>query len=271
MGRALMENFHFERSGVALSAAFDVAPDVVGQTLWGAGPPRPVGEYLAQHPASIGVLTVPGDKNNRIAGRLVASGVKGIWNFTNIELMVDAPDIVIENVHFADSLLALSYDFGGTMKRLAVGLLALVILIGCAAVYAADMGTGGEPCNAGLPEHTYIPDVLRQARARIAEQTKTVTLLVLRSECQAQRLSGPAGGEQSYAASITDFALKGRRGRPACRFRVTALAGSGTVSYSGGQCGGYYSGADRGLRHRADTRHRVLAAEKYHSGSDNHL
>lgn len=35
--------------------------------------------------------------------------MKGIWNFTNIELTVDAPDIVIENVHFADSLLALSY------------------------------------------------------------------------------------------------------------------------------------------------------------------
>lgn len=66
-------------------------------------------EYLGQHPASIGVLTVPRSVANPIAGRLVASGVKGIWNFTNIELTVDAPDIVIENVHFADSLLALSY------------------------------------------------------------------------------------------------------------------------------------------------------------------
>ena len=35
--------------------------------------------------------------------------MKGIWNFTNIELTVKAPGVVIENVHFADSLLALSY------------------------------------------------------------------------------------------------------------------------------------------------------------------
>lgn len=63
----------------------------------------------ASIPASIGVLTVPRSVANRSPGRLVASGVKGIWNFTNIELTVDAPDIVIENVHFADSLLALSY------------------------------------------------------------------------------------------------------------------------------------------------------------------
>ena len=61
LGRALMENFHFERSGVALSAAFDVAPDVVGQRLSGV-PVHHVDqleEYLGQHPASIGVLTVP--------------------------------------------------------------------------------------------------------------------------------------------------------------------------------------------------------------------
>ena len=111
LGRALMEYFHFERSGVALSAAFDVAPDVVGQRLSGVPVHHvdQVEEYLGQHPASIGVLTVPRSVANRIAGRLVASGVKGIWNFTNIELTVDAPDIVIENVHFADSLLALSY------------------------------------------------------------------------------------------------------------------------------------------------------------------
>jgi NADH/NAD ratio-sensing transcriptional regulator Rex len=45
LGRALMENFHFERSGVALSAAFDVAPDKTGTEFpRGAGPPRgPVG------------------------------------------------------------------------------------------------------------------------------------------------------------------------------------------------------------------------------------
>lgn len=49
------------------------------------------------------------------------------------------------------------------MKRLAVGLLALVILIGCAAVYAADTGTGESLVTQGYLNDTYIPDVLRQA------------------------------------------------------------------------------------------------------------
>lgn len=111
LGRALMENFHFERSGVTLAAAFDVAPGIVGQARSGI-PVYHVDQletYLAEHPASIGVLTVPRSVANATAGRLVRAGVRGIWNFTNSELTVDAPGVVIEDVHFADSLLALSY------------------------------------------------------------------------------------------------------------------------------------------------------------------
>lgn len=111
LGRALMENFHFERSGVTLAAAFDVAPEIVGQARSGI-PVYHVDqleEYLAEHPASIGVLTVPRSAANTTAGRLVRAGVRGIWNFTNSELTVEAPGVVIEDVHFADSLLALSY------------------------------------------------------------------------------------------------------------------------------------------------------------------
>ena len=66
-------------------------------------------------PTSVGVLTVPGRVANGLAERLVAAGVKGIWNFTNIELnLPDAGNVIIEDVHFADSLLALSYMISET-------------------------------------------------------------------------------------------------------------------------------------------------------------
>lgn len=111
LGRALIENFHFEQSGFRLTAAFDTDPELIGREI--AGIPvysvDTLEAYLAQNPASVGVLTVPQDVANEISKRLVASGVKGIWNFTNIELQVDDPHVVVENIHFADSLLALSY------------------------------------------------------------------------------------------------------------------------------------------------------------------
>ena len=43
------------------------------------------------------------------ADRLIALGVRGFWNFTNVELISGQPDVKIENIHFADSLLTLSY------------------------------------------------------------------------------------------------------------------------------------------------------------------
>ena len=92
-------------------AAFDTDPAIVGRSIAGV-PVRSIDqldEYLAEHPTSVGVLTVPQTVALTTAQRLIAGGVKGIWNFTNIELGIRDESIVVENVHFADSLLALSY------------------------------------------------------------------------------------------------------------------------------------------------------------------
>lgn len=111
LGRALIQNFQFSQNGFRLTAAFDTDPAVVGKRV--AGVPvysiDMLDEYLSQHPTSVGVLTVPQSVALTTAQRLIAGGVKGLWNFTNIELGIRDKDVVVENVHFADSLLALSY------------------------------------------------------------------------------------------------------------------------------------------------------------------
>lgn len=111
LGRALIENFHFDRSGFRLAAAFDIDPSVVGIRI--AGTPvyhtDDLEKYLAETPTHVGVLTVPGSVVTSIADRLVDGGVRGIWNFTNVDLHLKDEKVVVEDVHFADSLLALSY------------------------------------------------------------------------------------------------------------------------------------------------------------------
>lgn len=111
LGRALAENFHFERSGFTLTAVFDVDPDMVGKRISGVKIYHidELDTYLREHPTSVGVLTVPRTAAAALSERLVHGGVKGIWNFTNAELHVSDPEVTVENVHFADSLLALSY------------------------------------------------------------------------------------------------------------------------------------------------------------------
>ena len=110
LGHALMRNFDFVQGGFALDSAFDVSSTLIG-TKVNSVLIRPLSEledyFAALHPA-VAVLTVPKASAQETAERLVALGVKGIWNFTNVELSVP-DDVFVEDVHFADSLLTLSY------------------------------------------------------------------------------------------------------------------------------------------------------------------
>ena len=111
LGRALIENFHFARSGFTLTAAFDVDPAIVGTTI-GSVPVHhadALEEFLSRGPADVAVLTVPQRAAQVTADRVTKAGARGIWNFTNIELTITEPGVIVEDVHFADSLLALSY------------------------------------------------------------------------------------------------------------------------------------------------------------------
>jgi redox-sensing transcriptional repressor len=111
LGRALIRNFRFESNGFTLTAAFDTDPAIIGTEINGV-PVHPLEEleqYLAQNPVDVGVLTVPKAVAQAMADRLIAGGVRGIWNFTNNELDVKDTGAIVESVHFADSLLALSY------------------------------------------------------------------------------------------------------------------------------------------------------------------
>ena len=111
LGRALIENFKFSNNGFQLLAAFDVQEKTVGTQI--AGIPvyhaDTLEEFMAQHPVSVGLLTVPKSAAQEMAERLMAAGVQGIWNFTNYEINLPGEDVVVESVHFSDSLLALSY------------------------------------------------------------------------------------------------------------------------------------------------------------------
>lgn len=111
LGRALMENFHFDHSGVQLTAAFDISPEIIGRQISGVEvyPLDKLDGYLKENPTSIGILTVPKSTAAELSERLVGNGVKGIWNFTNTELSISTPGVIVENVHFSDSLLTLSY------------------------------------------------------------------------------------------------------------------------------------------------------------------
>ena len=111
LGKALMTNFNFTKYGVRLVAAFDSNPLLIGTEI--AGVPiyscRELDRVMAELQPEIAILTLPKIHARAAAQRLVTAGIKGIWNFTSIDLHLDMPQVPVENVHFSESLMVLSY------------------------------------------------------------------------------------------------------------------------------------------------------------------
>lgn len=111
LGHALLQNFGFAHAGFSVDAAFDISPAVTNTRVNGV-PILPMDEldgYLKSHSVDVVVLTIPQAVAQSMADHLVDQGVRGFWNFTNVELTSSVPEVKIENIHFADSLLTLSY------------------------------------------------------------------------------------------------------------------------------------------------------------------
>ena len=109
-GQTLANYGNFETRGFVTKAIFDVSEERIGQTVRGimTYSMDELESWLAENPVEIAVLTIPKQAAQDVADRLVACGVKAIWNFAHLDLKVPR-DVVVENVHLSESLMQLSY------------------------------------------------------------------------------------------------------------------------------------------------------------------
>ena len=112
LGKALAATHMFERRGVNRIAMFDVDPAIVGTKIYGVPvyATDELGSFCRNNKVSIAVLTVPKEAAYDVARIAASAGVKGIWNFANMELKLDNPDVIVENIHLGDSLMTLCYE-----------------------------------------------------------------------------------------------------------------------------------------------------------------
>ena len=112
LGKALAATHMFERRGVHRIAMFDVDPAIVGTKIYGVPvyATDELGNFCRNNKVSIAVLTVPKEAAYDVARIAASAGVKGIWNFANMELKLDNPDVIVENIHLGDSLMTLCYE-----------------------------------------------------------------------------------------------------------------------------------------------------------------
>jgi len=110
LGQALVSNSRFSKRGFRFIGMFDVDPSLIGKEVSGLTIMHMdgLGAFLAANEADIAVFTLPGENAQEVFDAVSASGVKGVWNFSNLDLK-STGDIKVQSEHLTDSLMTLSY------------------------------------------------------------------------------------------------------------------------------------------------------------------
>ena len=110
LGQAINSFISSYSDDFCVTSLFDVKEDLIGKEKNGVliRSVEDLTEYLKENPTDIGVITVTKENAKSACDKLVAGGVRGIWNFAPIDLDCKA-DIPMENVHLSDNLHSLVY------------------------------------------------------------------------------------------------------------------------------------------------------------------
>ncbi len=110
IGQALVNYTNFEKRGFVIKAVFDINPRLIGMTIRGVEvyDIDRMEEYVKNNPVDVAILTLPRSQAVKVAKDLANWGVKGMWNFSHVDLQV-SEDVLVENVHLTDSLMTLLY------------------------------------------------------------------------------------------------------------------------------------------------------------------
>lgn len=105
LGHALMGYKGFEEFGIEIVAAFDANEDKVGEEFAGKTifSMNDLEKFCIENPIQIGIITVPKIAAQRVCDTLVSVGIKAIWNFAQLHLIVPK-GILVQNENMAASL-----------------------------------------------------------------------------------------------------------------------------------------------------------------------
>jgi redox-sensing transcriptional repressor len=96
----------FSEFGLEIVAGFDPHPigEVDGKPVYDVSK---LASVVASSGATIGIITVPAPVAQSIADELVRAGIKGLWNFSPVHIVVPQA-VAVKNENLAASLAVLS-------------------------------------------------------------------------------------------------------------------------------------------------------------------
>lgn len=110
LGQALANSTSFSKRGFKLVGLFDVNPKLIGMSIHGVEvmDVDHMETFVKENGVEIAILTMPKTRVKETAEKLATWGIKGLWNFSPVDLFL--PETVqVENVHLSHSLMTLAY------------------------------------------------------------------------------------------------------------------------------------------------------------------
>lgn len=110
LGRAISAYLLQKRPKLKIVAAFDIDPKKIGSgsSIVDCFSVERLREIISSRDITLALLTVPADAAQQMAKALVASGIKGILNFTTVNLSVPG-DIYLEEYDMVTSVEKVAY------------------------------------------------------------------------------------------------------------------------------------------------------------------
>ena len=107
LGQALMDYTGFEKNGLNIVSAFDIAPvtkrSSAGKPIY---PMSRLHSFCRRNNIRMGIIAVPSDQAQGVCHALIDAGILAIWNFAPIHL--DTPgNVLLQNENLAGSLSSL--------------------------------------------------------------------------------------------------------------------------------------------------------------------
>jgi redox-sensing transcriptional repressor len=112
LGKAITLHLNFEEKGFSLIGLFDSKESLVGNVIRNI-PIRSTNtldDFCRENKPEAAILCIPKTAVPDIADHLIKLGIKGFLNFSHYDLALKYEGIVVENVHFGDNLMTLSYN-----------------------------------------------------------------------------------------------------------------------------------------------------------------
>ena len=111
LGKAVCNKFFSVKSGFKVIGIFDKNEAVCGNMIRGI-PVRNINNienFCIDNKPVCAVICIPSNDMKELTDLLINLGIKSFWNFSNYDISMAHPGILVENVHLTDSLMTLGY------------------------------------------------------------------------------------------------------------------------------------------------------------------